>query len=240
MIRLRMHRRASCSPNHTARRTRRWLAWCAVAAALIGSSGCGTVVSGTPTWPGEVLQKMLLTAADFPAGVQFDPIREDPGAPDGAGSPPSMLSKPPGCANALTDVIAKSAERGPGSAAKYAVSYDGARIQMTVLSWSLNLDELAATASRCQHFETFFDPQSEGIPITTTLLPSSDGTLIYRQTMDLAGRQSSVYMAFANVGRYAVFGVVFPTEDPAIPVKATLPQTFTDVVGRQVQRMRAA
>ena len=236
MIRPRRNRRASCSRN----RTPRWLAWCAVTGALSVLIGCGTVVPGTPTWPGAVLQKMLLTEADFPAGVQFDLIREDPGAPDGAGSPPSMLSKPPGCANALTDVIAKSAERGPGSAAKYAVSYDGAHLQMAVLSWSLDLDALAATATRCEHFETFFDTQSAGIPITTTLLPSNDGTLIYRQTMDLAGRQSSVYMAFANVGRYAVFGVVFPTADPTIPVKATLPQTFTDVVDRQVQRMRAA
>ena len=51
--------------------------------------GCGAVVPGTPTWPGAVLHKMLLTQADFPAGVQFDRIREDPGAPDGAGGPPS-------------------------------------------------------------------------------------------------------------------------------------------------------
>ena len=214
--------------------------WCAVGAALFGLVGCGSTVAGTPTWPGAVLHKMLLTQADFPAGVQFDRIREDPGAPDGAGGPPSMLSKPPGCANALTDVISRSAERGPGSAAKYVVSYDGARIQMAVLSWSLDLDALAATAGRCEHFETFFDAQSPGIPITTTRLPSSDGTLTYRQTMDLAGQQNSVYMAFANVGRYAVFGVVFPTEDPSIPVKATLPQTFTDIVDRQVARMRGA
>ena len=58
--------------------------------------------------------------------------------------------------------------------------------------------------------------------------------------MDLAGTGSSVYMAFANVDRYAVFGVVFPTEDSSIPVKAMLPQTFTDIVGHQVERMRAA
>ena len=212
----------------------------AVAVVLFGLTGCSLVVPGTPTWPGATLERMLLTAHDFPAGVRFDRIRQDPGVPDAAGAPPSMLSKPPGCANALTDVIAKSAQRGPGSSAKYTVAYNGAHIEMTVLSWSLDLDALAATAARCEHFETFFDPQSEGIPITTSRLPSDTGTLSYRQTMDLAGQQSSVYMAFANVGRYAVFGLVFPTEDPSIPVKATLPQTFTDVVDRQVQRMRAA
>ena len=215
------------------------MAWVAAAVVLFGLTACNSVVPGAATWPGATLEKMLLTGRDFPAGVQYDPIRQDPGVPDGAGAPPSMLSKPPGCANALTDVIAKSAQRGPGSAAKYRVAYNGAHIEMTVLSWSLDLDALAAAAARCERFETFFDPHSEGIPITTSRLPSDTGTLTYRQTMDLAGRQSSVYMAFANVGRYAVFGLVFPTDDPSIPVKAALPQTFTDVFGRQVQRMRA-
>ncbi len=32
-----------------------------------------------------------------------------------------MLSRPEGCANALTNVIEQSGERGPGSAEKYAV-----------------------------------------------------------------------------------------------------------------------
>ncbi len=218
----------------------RRMAWCAAAVLMLGPTACSSVVPGTPTWPGATLEKMLPTGRDFPTGVQFDRIHQDPGVPDGAGAPPSMLSKPPGCANALTDVIAKSAQRGPGSAAKYTVAYDGAHIEMTVLSWSLDLDALSATAARCEHFETFFDPQSEGIPITTARLPSDTGTLTYRQTMDLAGKQSSIYMAFANVGRYAVFGLVFPTDDPSIPVKATLPQTFTDVVDRQVRRMRDA
>ena len=203
-------------------------------------TGCGSAVTGTATWPGATLDKMVLTAADFPDGVHYDRIREDSGVADGAGAPPSMLSEPPGCANALTDVIAASAERGPGSAAKYEVAFDGALITMTALSWQLDLAALEATADRCARFETFFDPQSDGIPITTTKLPAADEMLVYRQTMDLAGTGSSVYMAFANVDRYAVFGVVFPTEDSSIPVKAMLPQTFTDIVGHQVERMRAA
>jgi hypothetical protein len=37
---------------------------------------------------------------------------------------------------------------GPGSAAKYAVSYDGARIVMTLLSWNLDLEALKAAADQ--------------------------------------------------------------------------------------------
>ena len=109
-----------------------------------------------------------------------------------------MMSKPQGCANGLTNVIAKSAERGPGSAGSYSVSFDGARVMMTVLSWQLDLEGLAATASRCERFEAFFDAQSDGIPITTTRLPAGDGALMYQQTMELAGAENSIYMAFAE------------------------------------------
>ena len=84
---------------------------------------------------------------------------------------------------------------------------------MTVLSWQLDLEGLAATAGRCERFEAFFDPQSDGIPMTTTRLPADDGSLVYQQTMELAGVQNSIYMAFANVGPKAVFGIVFPTDE---------------------------
>ncbi len=202
-------------------------------------TACSATVAGTATWPGATLERVLLTEQDFPAGVQYDRLTDDPTQPDGAGGPPPMMSKPPGCANALTNVIAKSAERGPGSALSYSVSFDGARVVMTVLSWQLDLEGLAATAGRCERFEAFFDSQSDGIPMTTTRLPADDGSLMYQQTMELAGVQNSIYMAFANVGPKAVFGIVFPTENPTIPVKATLPQTFTDIVDRQIARIRA-
>jgi hypothetical protein len=202
-------------------------------------TACITTVAGTATWPGATLERVLLTEQDFPAGVQYDRLADDSTEPDGAGGPPPMMSKPQGCANALTNVIAKSAERGPGSAISYGVSFDGARVVMTVLSWRLDLDGLAATARRCERFEAFFDSQSAGIPMTTTRLPADDGSLVYQQTMDLAGLQNSIYMAFANVGPKAAFGIVFPTQDPTIPVKATVPQTFTDIVDRQIARIRA-
>ena len=214
-----------------------------ISVATVLVAGCANSIAGTPTWPGARLEKVVLTAADFPAGVQYDRIVEDPGQPDGAGGPAAMLSVPEGCSDGLTEVIAASAERGPGSAAKYAVNYDGARILMTVLSWRLNIDQLAATASRCEHFDAYFDRNSEGIPITTTKLPGArPGQLLYQQTMRLRGSENSVFMSFENVGRMAVFGMAFPTKQlvPQQPplVKATLPQTFSDLVNRQADKVR--
>jgi hypothetical protein len=204
-------------------------------------TGCGHVITGTATWPGARLEKAVLTAADFPPGVQYERIAQAPGQPDGAGGPPAMISTPEGCSDGLTRAIADSAERGPGSAAEYVVAYDGARIVMTVLTWPLDLGELAATAERCAHFEAFFDRSGPGIPITTTTLatPRADA-LVYRQTMRLNNVDNSVYFSFENVDRMAVFGIVFPTPNPSISVKASLPQTFLDVAAKQADRARSA
>ena len=202
-------------------------------------AGCANTVAGTATWPGARLDKAVLTAADFPPGVQYDRLVEEPGTPDGAGGPPAMLSEPSGCSDGLTRVIADSAERGPGSAAKYVVAYDGVRMLMTVLTWPLDLDRLAAAADRCEHFRAFFDPASEGIPMTTTRLetPRPDA-LVYQQTMSLGSTDSSVYFSFENVDTMAVFGIAFPTPNPAISVKGALPQTFLDVTAKQADRAR--
>jgi hypothetical protein len=182
----------------------------------------------------------MLSDADFPSDVEYKRIRESPGQPDGLGQPGSMLSRPEGCANALTNVIGKSAERGPGSAAKYSVSYDGARVLMTVLSWNLDLEKLAAEAGRCAKFEAFFDPSAEGIPIATTELSGvGPGVLGYQQTMQLGNSSNSVYMAFENIGGHAMIGLAFPAPDRRIAAKATLPQTFLDILNRQAAKMRA-
>jgi hypothetical protein len=219
-----------------------WVTGVLTAAALV--SGCGHMVSGTPTWPGAKLEKAVLSAADFAPDVDYSRIIDDPGRPDGAGGPAAMLSVPQGCSNGLTDVIAGSAERGPGSAARYDVNYDGARIVMTVLTWPLNLDALAATASRCEHFDAYFDRASEGIPITTIKLPDArPGQLLYQQTMRLHDIESSVYMSFQNIDRMAVFGMAFPAKhlEPGQPhlAEATLPQTFVDIVNKQADKVRA-
>jgi uncharacterized protein YceK len=201
-------------------------------------AGCGAVVTGTPTWPGARLQRVVLTAADFPAGVRYDRIVEQPGAPDGEGGPPAMLSTPEGCSDGFTRVIAASAERGPGSAAKYSVSYDGARMVVTVLSWQLDMDAIAATAQRCARYETFFDRSMPGIPMTTTRLAiDRPAALVFEQTMQLGAERTSVYFSFENIGAMAVFAVAFPTPDPTVPVRARLPQTFTDIVGKQANRI---
>lgn len=218
------------------------MTWRRALAVLVAATvtGCASPITGTATWPGARLDKVVLTAADLPPGVQFDRIARDAAEPDGEGGLPAMVSKPEGCSDGLTRVIADSAERGPGSAAEYLVSFDGARIAMTVLTWPLNLDKLAAAAERCAHFETFFDPAGPGIPMTTTRLstPRADA-LVYQQTMQLSGTKSSVYFAFENVGRMAVYGVAFPTPNPAISVKGSLPQTFLDITAKQADRAAA-
>jgi hypothetical protein len=216
----------------------------ALALTVTALSGCAATVDGTATWPGAVLGQALLTESDFPTGVQYGRIPDQPGQPDGADGPGSMLSRPEGCANALTAVIKQSAERsgmvGPGSAAKYSVSYDGARIVMTLLSWNLDLEALKAAADRCATFKAFFDPNSVGIPMTTTALPGLAGdALAYQQTMTLGNSSSSVYMAFQNVDGRAVFGIAFPVGNPAIDAKASLPQTFLDDFNSQVYKLQA-
>jgi hypothetical protein len=141
----------------------------------------------------------------------------------------------------MTQVIAQQAERGAGSAAQYIVAYDGARMVITVLTWPLDLNRLAETANRCAEFRAFFDPFSEGIPMTTTKLqtPRADA-LVCQQTMNLSGVEDSVYFSFENVGTMAVFGIAFPTPNPAVSVKGSLPQTFLEIAGKQADRARLA
>jgi hypothetical protein len=215
----------------------RHLAAAALTAVLVALTGCSHAISGTATWPGARLERAVLTAADFPPGVQYDRITRTPGQRDGAGGPPAMLSNPEGCSDGLTRAIADSAERGAGSAAEYVVAYDGARIVMTVLTWPLDLDRLAATADRCAHFQTFFDPSTPGIPMTTTRLQTArSDALVYQQTMQLGKETSSAYFTFENIGSMAVFGIAFPTPNPSITVKAALPQTFLDIAAKQAVR----
>lgn len=203
--------------------------------------GCGSAITGTATWPGARLDRAVLTAADFPQGVRFERIDRDPGQGDNAGGPPPMLSMPEGCTDGLTRDIAGSAERGPGSAVDYVVAYDGARMVITVLSWRLDLEQLASTAARCAEYRTFFDEADPGIEMTTTQVPvAREEALAYQQTMHLMGDESSVYFAFENVGNFGIFGIAFPTPDPSVTVKGTLPQTFLDITARQAERARSA
>jgi hypothetical protein len=209
-------------------------------AALV--SGCATTVAGTATWPGATLDKVLLKQADFPPGVGYGHIVEQPGRPDNAGGPPAMLSVPQNCSDGLTDVIRASAERGPGAAAKYSLIYAGARIVMTVLTSPLNISGLENEANRCRNFNAYFDRNSDPIPISTTKLASRPGQLVYQQTMRLQGVDHSVFMSFESIGRMAVFGIAFPAMqsvpgEPDVP-KASLPQTFIEIADKQAQRIQ--
>ncbi|MGZ8801819.1 MAG: hypothetical protein ACXWZL_04150 [Mycobacterium sp.] len=222
--------------------TRRQVATTAAAATLITVllAGCSHLVTGAAVWPGAKLERAVLTEADFPPGVRYQRIVRETGEEDGAGGPPPMLSTPQGCTDGLTRDIASTAERGAGSAAEYMVAYDGARMVVTVLTWPLNLERLAATAERCAAYKTFFEPSDPGIPVITTRLQTPRGdALVYQQTMHLGGEQSSVFFSFENVGSMAVFGIAFPTPDPSIPVKGTLPQTFLEITGKQAERAEA-
>jgi hypothetical protein len=62
-------------------------------------------------------------------------------------------------------------------------------------------------------------------------------SLTYQQTMLLRGTESSVYFTFENIGESGMFGIAFPTPDPTISVKGSLPQTFLDVTAKQAQRL---
>lgn len=217
------------------------LTWCCLTLSCLLVAGCGTTVPGAATWPGAALTEAALGPSDFPPGVQYDRITETPGQPDGAGAPGPMLSRPPGCSDGLTKVIAQSAERGPGSAVKYAAGYDGARVMVTLLSWNLDLEQLRAEALRCAQFEALFDFDSPGFPITTTELAGLDpAALALQQTMPLEQPPNSVFMAFQNVGRQAAFAIAYPGPNPGIDAKAILPQTFLDVFTQQIAKIRSS
>ncbi|MGV0782628.1 hypothetical protein [Mycolicibacterium sp. XJ775] len=221
-------------------RCHRWVAALVGLVAVMTVSGCSTVVAGSATWPGATLEKVLLTPADFPPGVQFDRVIDDGGGPGGSGGPPPMLSNPAGCSDGLTRVIAETAEQGPGSAAQIIAAYDGARMVLTVMTSPLPLDRLAATAERCAQFSTYFDPADKGIPMTTTKVAAPRASaLAYQQTMRLGGEEQSIFFAFENVGNWAVLGIAFPAQNPSIVAKGALPQTFLDVFGIQAHRLDA-
>ena len=57
--------------------------------------------------------------------------------------------------------------------------------------------------------------------------------------MRLGNVDNSVYFSFENIGEMAVFGIAFPTPNPSISVKGSLPQTFLDITAKQADRARS-
>ena len=75
---------------------------------------------------------------------------------------------------------------------------------------------------------------------TAPLTGVADGALGYQQTMNLNGAESAGYMVFQNVGRRALFGLAFPSPNPAISAKASLPQTFLETFAKQAGKLEAS
>ena len=155
----------------------------------------------------------------LPAGRAVRPHRREPGQADGAGAPPAMLSKPEGCSDGLTRVIADSAERGPGSAAEYlrrlrrrADGDDGA----DVAAGPRQVGRHRRSVRQVRDFLRSVGPRH-----------SDD----HHEAADPARRragvradhaverhaESSVYFSFENVGETAVFGIAFPTAESVDP-----------------------
>ena len=58
--------------------------------------------------------------------------------------------------------------------------------------------------------------------------------------MHLSDERDSVYFSFENIGNTAVYGIAFPTPNPSIPVKGSLPQTFLEITAKQAERAQTA
>ena len=109
---------------------------------------------------------------------------------------------------------------------------------MTVLTWRLDLDKLAATADRCARVPDVLRPVVAGHSDDDheDCRHREPDALVYEQTMQLGGANNSVYFSFENIGDMAVFGIAFPTPNPTIPVKA---YAAADVSGHRGQAGRA-
>ena len=202
-------------------------------------SGCAHAVQGTPTWPGARLEAALLTAADFPPGVQYDRIRETPGQADGGGWPACDAVQSGGLLGRAHPGDRGSAERGAGSAAEV----------RRVLRRRADGDDAGVLAARPRRAGRRGGPV-RSVPdlLRPGVARHSDD---HHPAADVASRcaglpadhaagrarGNSVYFSFENIGSGAVFAIAFPTPNPAITVKATLPQTFMDLVAKQAQRL---
>ena len=203
-----------------------------VGLAAMGLPGCVQPISGTATWPGARLDKVVLTAADFPPGVNYGRIIENRAKPTAqAGSPPCCPI--PGLFQRVDPGDRRLGRTGTGQCCQI----------RRHLRRGPDSDDRAHVAARPRSARRRADRGADSrrfdrrhrIPITTTKLPRTRADqLAYQQTMRLAGVENSVYMTFENVARMAVFGIAFPTTQVApIAAKATLPQTFLDIADRQ-------
>ena len=179
----------------------------------------------------------MLTAADFPPGVQYDRIATIRPSGDGAGGPPTMLSTPEGCSDGLTKTIADSAERGAGSAAEYVVAYDGARDRDDRVDVAAGPRRTGGHRRQVRAFQGVLRPvgsrhsdhhDQAGHPARRRAgVPADDATEQRRQQCLLLVRECRQHGGVRHR---------LPTPNPSISVKASLPQTFLDIAAKQAER----
>ena len=58
-------------------------------------------------------------------------------------------------------------------------------------------------------------------------------------TLALSTIDESLHTGQRDPRRMAVFGIVFPTPNPSISVKASLPQTFLEIAAKQAERAQS-
>ncbi len=203
--------------------------------------GCTQTVTGTATWPGARIAQSLLTADELPPGTKYDRVVADLGPVTVNNQQVvvgGMPSNPQGCADGLSPRLANAGKAGPENTARYIARFNGANIIVSLLRDTIDLTNVKDVATRCAKYEVFFDKSSPGTPMTTE--PVQDGpvgVLTYKQTMIMPRGTTSRYMAFANVHGVAMVATSFDLRDPSVKAVATMPQTFLDIVAKQVDKI---
>lgn len=199
-------------------------------------AGCAVSVTGTAVWPGDIIERVILTQNDFPPGVKYERREKPDAASPSRPNPYTMRSVPEGCADGMTAVVREAAAAGLGRDSDYSVWYQNARFSIGVHTRPLDLERVAEVAERCARYRAFFGAEnSDGLDITTTPIDSPrPGGLAYRQTL---GSSNPVYMYFENVGSMSVSAMMLPLGDDRVSVSAELPQTFLEVAARQAERV---
>ncbi|CPR61145.1 hypothetical protein PP568_24370 [Mycobacteroides abscessus] len=205
--------------------------------------GCTQPVAGTATWPGARIAQSPLTADELPEGTKYDRVVADLG-PMTVNSQSQqvvvggMPSNPQGCADGLSPRLANAGKVGPENTARYIARFNGANIIVSLLRDTIDLANVKDVATRCAKYEVFFDTNSPGTPMTTEPVQGGPvGVLTYKQTMIMPKGTTSRYMAFANVRGVAMVATSFDLRDPSVKATATMPQTFLDIVGKQVDKI---
>ncbi len=212
----------------------------AIAASALALAGCTQTVTGTATWPGARIAQSLLTADELPQGTKYDRVVADlgPVTVNNQQVVGAMPSNPQGCADGLSPRLANAGRAGPENTARYIARFNGANIIVSLLRDTIDLANVKEVATRCATYEVFFDKSSPGTRMITEPVQGGPvGVLTFKQTMIMPKGSTSRYMAFANVQGVAMVATSFDLRDPSVKATATMPQTFLDIVAKQVDKI---